>query len=87
MVQYFQICLDLIGSETSSDNTGRKKVKVENYDYYLEQILVNDKPLNYKNLPEFTILCTQNDAITYKNKNKYLRFFLKSKNRYHISHF
>ena len=29
MVQYFQICLDLIGSETSSDNTGRKKVKVE----------------------------------------------------------
>ena len=46
-----------------------KKVKVENYDYYLEQILVNDKPLNYKNLPEFTILCTQNDAITYKNKN------------------
>ena len=46
-----------------------KKVKVENHDYYLEQILVNDKPLNYKNLPEFTILCTQNDAITYKNKN------------------
>ena len=29
LVQYFQICLDLIGSETSSDNTGRKKVKVE----------------------------------------------------------
>lgn len=27
MVQYFQICLDLIGSEASSDNTGRKKVK------------------------------------------------------------
>ena len=46
-----------------------KKVKVENHDYYLEHILVNDKPLNYKNLPEFTILCTQNDAITYKNKN------------------
>ena len=47
----------------------KKKVKVENHDYYLEHILVNDKPLNYKNLPEFTILCTQNDAITYKNKN------------------
>lgn len=46
-----------------------KKVKVENHDYYLEQILVNDKPLNYKNLTEFTILCTQNDVITYKDRN------------------
>lgn len=46
-----------------------KKVKVENHDYYLEHILVNDKPLNYRNLPEFTILCTQNDIITYKDKN------------------
>lgn len=46
-----------------------KKVKVENHDYYLEQILINDKPLNYKNLPEFTILCTQNDIITYKDRN------------------
>ena len=46
-----------------------KKVKVENHDYYLEHILVNDKPLNYKNLQEFTILCTQNDVITYKDKN------------------
>ena len=31
--------------------------------------MVNDKPLNYRNLPEFTILCTQNDIITYKDKN------------------
>ena len=31
--------------------------------------MVNDKPLNYKNLQEFTILCTQNDVITYKDKN------------------
>ena len=46
-----------------------KKVKVENHDYYLEHILVNDKPLNYKNSPEFTILCTQNDMITYKDKS------------------
>ena len=46
-----------------------KKVKVENHDYYLEHILVNDKPLNYRNLPEFTILYTQNDIITYKDKN------------------
>lgn len=46
-----------------------KKVKVENHDYYLEHILVNDKPLYFKNLPEFSILCTQNDIITYKDKN------------------
>ena len=59
MVQYFQICLDLIGSETSSDNTGRKKVKVE-------------KKKNNKQSKKKKYLDTYGTNLTQKAKNNEL---------------
>ena len=59
MVQYFQICLDLIGSETSSDNTGRKKVKVE-------------KKKNNKQSKKKIYLDTYGTNLTQKAKNNEL---------------
>ena len=59
MVQYFQICLDLIGSEASSDNTGRKKVKVE-------------KKKNNKQSKKKKYLDTYGTNLTQKAKNKEL---------------
>ena len=59
MVQYFQICLDLIGSETSSDNTGRKKVKVE-------------KKKNNKQSKKKKYLDTYGTNLTQKPKNNEL---------------
>ena len=59
MVQYFQICLDLIGSETSSDNTGRKKVKVE-------------KKKNNKQSKKKKYLDTYGTNLTLKAKNNEL---------------
>ena len=59
MVQYFQICLDLIGSEASSDNTGRKKVKVE-------------KKKNNKQSKKKKYLDTYGTNLTQKAKNNEL---------------
>ena len=59
MVQYFQICLDLIGSETSSDKTGRKKVKVE-------------KKKNNKQSKKKKYLDTYGTNLTQKAKNNEL---------------
>jgi len=59
LVQYFQICLDLIGSETSSDNTGRKKVKVE-------------KKKNNKQSKKKKYLDTYGTNLTQKAKNNEL---------------
>ena len=59
MVQYFQICLDIIGSETSSDNTGRKKVKVE-------------KKKNNKQSKKKKYLDTYGTNLTQKAKNNEL---------------
>ena len=59
MVQYFQICLDLIRSETSSDNTGRKKVKVE-------------KKKNNKQSKKKKYLDTYGTNLTQKAKNNEL---------------
>ena len=59
MVQYFQICLDLIGSETSSDNTGRKKVKEE-------------KKKNNKQSKKKKYLDTYGTNLTQKAKNNEL---------------
>ncbi len=59
MVQYFQICLDLIGSEVSSDNTGRKKVKVE-------------KKKNNKQSKKKKYLDTYGTNLTQKAKNNEL---------------
>ena len=63
MVQYFQICLDLIGSETSSDNTGRKKVKVE-------------KKKNNKQSKKKKYLDTYGTNLTQKAKNNELDFVI-----------
>jgi len=59
LVQYFQICLDLIGSEASSDNTGRKKVKVE-------------KKKNNKQSKKKKYLDTYGTNLTQKAKNNEL---------------